>query len=280
MRKMFATTFAVAAAALLAAGSAFAYQAGQPTPGALNFQAPVTSVARDIQDLHDLILWIIAAITLFVTALLAWVAYRYNAKRNPTPARWTHNTTIEIIWTLVPVLILVIIAVPSLRLLIKQEDFTAVKPDLVIKATGNQWYWGYEYPDHGISFDSIMLTEEEVEKAGLPKSLWKLATDTTVVVPVGKTVVVQVVAGDVIHAWTIPSFGIKVDAMPGRTNQVWFNVEKVGDYYGQCSELCGKDHSYMPIHVKAVSPEEFEAWVAEQKNAKLSTGTNVAQLNN
>lgn len=257
---------------------------GKPIDGATGFQPAATRLARDIHDLDWLVLVIITIITVFVTGLMLWVAYRYNQKRNPTPATFTHNTPVEIAWTIVPILILVLIGAYSLPILFRQQEIPVA--DITIKATGNQWYWSYEYVDHGFGFDSYMigapatLTSEEeaagaianrlddvmvakLEAAGYSRDEWLLATDTAVIVPVGKTIVMQVTGSDVIHAWTIPAFGVKQDAVPGRLAELWFNAEREGVYFGQCSELCGQAHAYMPITVKVVSQEAYDAWLGE-----------------
>lgn len=236
---------------------------GKPVARGINFQPPVTELAHDQQWLDHFVLIIITAVTIFVCALLLIVILRYNSRSNPVPAKFTHNTPVEIVWTLVPVLILVAIGAFSLPALFRSQEMPS-DPDVVIKAIGNQWYWSYEYPDNGISFDSIMLTREELADYGYAEDEYLLATDTAVVVPVGQTVLLQVTANDVIHSWTIPAFAVKQDAVPGRIAQAWFNVEQEGVYFGQCSELCGINHAYMPIVVKAVSPEVYAAWVAEQ----------------
>lgn len=236
---------------------------GKPVAKGTGFQPAVTELARDQQWLDHFVLIIIAVITLFVCALLLIVILRYNSRSNPVPAKFTHNTPVEIVWTLVPVLILVVIGAFSLPALFRSQEMPP-NPDVVIKAIGNQWYWSYEYPDNEVSFDSIMLTKEELADNGYSEDEYLLATDTEVVVPVGKTVLLQVTANDVIHSWTIPAFAIKQDAVPGRIAQAWFNVEEEGVYFGQCSELCGINHAYMPIVVKAVAPEKYIAWVEEQ----------------
>ena len=223
----------------------------------------MTEVARDIQWLDDFLLIIIGAITAFVTLLLAIVAIRFNSKANPKPAAFTHNAVLEVVWTAIPVVILVVIAIPSLRLLFLQLEVP--EADLTIKATGSQWYWSYEYPEAGIEFDALMLQKDELEANGYTAADWLFATDTRVVVPVDAVVHVLVTGSDVIHAWAVPSFGSKIDAVPGRINETWFRAEEVGVYYGQCSELCGKDHSYMPIVVEVVSPGDYDAWVATQQ---------------
>jgi len=247
--------------------------AGKPVPGGLHTQRPVTDLGHDFVWMDNFLLVIITAITLFVLALLAIVIFRFNAKSNPEPKRFTHNATLEVLWTAVPVVILFVIAVPSLRLLDRQLDVP--EPDVTIKAVGYQWYWGYEYPEHDISFSSFMLREDELSEYGYESDEHKLATDTRMVVPVGQDVHLLVTAADVIHAWTIPSFGVKVDAIPGRLNETWFNVEEPGTYFGQCSELCGMNHAYMPIVVEAVPQDEYDAWVEEQV-AKGRGDTDVA----
>ena len=234
---------------------------GRPTNGAMGFQPAVTELARDVHWLDNLLLVIITAITLFVTALLAWVAIRYNHKKNAEPATFTHNSPLEVAWTVVPVVILVFIGAFSLPVLFKQQEIP--EADITIKVTGYQWYWGYEYVDHGVQFDSYMLAREELEENGYSQDEYLLATDTAVIVPIGATVVMQVTGADVIHSWTIPAFGVKQDAVPGRLAELWFAAEREGIYFGQCSELCGKDHAYMPITVKVVSQETYDAWLAE-----------------
>lgn len=236
---------------------------GKPVDGAMGFQPAVTEIAVQQHWLDHFVLVIITIVTLFVCALLLIVIFRFNSKSNPVPAKFTHNTPIEIVWTLVPVLILVVIGAFSLPALFRSQEMPP-NPDLVIKVIGNQWYWSYEYPDNDISFDSLLLAKEELAAAGYSEDEYLLATDNAVVVPVGKTVLLQVTSNDVIHSWTIPAFAIKQDAVPGRIAQAWFNVEREGVFFGQCSELCGINHAYMPIVVKAVSPEKYAAWVAEQ----------------
>ena len=232
---------------------------GKPIPNGINFQPPVTELARDIQWLDNVLLVIITLISIFVSALLVWVFIRYNRKANPTPSSTTHNTPIEILWTIVPVFILIGIGIISLPILLKQLRIP--ESDVVIKATGAQWYWSYDYPQHDFSFDSVMLEKEELEKFGYTQDENLLATDNPVVVPVNKNITVQVTASDVIHAWKIMSFGVHQDGVPGRLAELWFKPEKEGVYFGQCSELCGLNHSYMPIVVKVVSQEEYEAWL-------------------
>lgn len=239
---------------------------GQPTPGAIGLQPGVTPLKHDATFFHNVILLpIITAIVLFVLALLVWVMIRYNKKANPTPAKWSHNTTIEVIWTIVPVLILMFIAIFSFRLLYAYHDMP--KPYMTVKATGYQWYWGYEYPDNGISeFVSNVLPEEKAKAQKVP---YLLAATEPLVVPVGKPIRVQVTGADVIHAFAVPAFGIITDAIPGRLNETWFTIEKPGVYYGNCRELCGVDHAYMPIEVRAVSQAEFDAWVASKGGYKV-----------
>ena len=234
---------------------------GAPEPGGTGFQPSATELARDVVWLDSMLLVIITGITLFVTALLAWVIIRYNEKRNPTPATFTHNSPLEIAWTVVPVVILVFIGAFSLPVLFKQQEIP--EADITIKVTGYQWFWGYEYVDHDFSFDSYMLARDELEDFGYSQDEYLLATDTAVVVPVGATVVMQVTAADVIHSWTIPAFGVKQDAVPGRLAELWFAAEREGIFFGQCSELCGQAHAYMPITVKVVSQETYDQWLAD-----------------
>ncbi|SIT91663.1 cytochrome c oxidase subunit 2 [Yoonia rosea] len=264
----FATSLWTTAGLLMAGTSATAQQVnqdleviGRPVDGAMGFQPAATELARDVHWLDNMLLVIITIITLFVTALLAWVVIRYNHKRNPEPATFTHNSPLEVAWTVVPVVILVFIGAFSLPVLFKQQEIP--EADITIKVTGYQWYWGYEYVDHDFGFESYMLAREELDEYGYAQEDYLLATDTAVVVPVGATVVMQVTAADVIHSWTIPAFGVKQDAVPGRLAELWFAAEREGIFFGQCSELCGKDHAYMPITVKVVSQETYDAWLAE-----------------
>ena len=234
---------------------------GQPTPGGIGLQPAAAPLKHAAHDFHNLILLpIITIISLFVLALLIWVVVRYNKRANPVPAKWSHNTLIEVIWTVVPVLILMFIAIFSFRLLFAYNDMP--KPDLTVKATGYQWYWGYEYPDQKVGeFVSNLLPEDEAKQRNVP---YLLAATEPLVVPVNKNVRVLVTGADVIHAFALPAFGLKIDAVPGRINETWFRAEKVGTYYGQCSELCGVDHAFMPIEIKVVTQPEFEAWVASK----------------
>ena len=257
--------YALAGAALIATASAAFAGLGQPTPWQLGLQEAASPVMVDITRFHDFLLWITAAITLFVLVLLIIVMVRFNARAHPTPSRTTHNTLIELVWTIVPVIILVAIAVPSFRLLFLQLD--APKADLTIKATGKQWYWSYNYPDNGdFEFDSLIVQDKDL-KAG---QLRLLTVDNEMVVPVNKVVHVLVTGADVIHSFAVPSFGIKIDAVPGRLNDTWFKATTEGIFHGQCSELCGKDHAFMPITVRVVSDADFDKWIAaEKKNAGL-----------
>jgi cytochrome c oxidase subunit II len=251
-----------AAASFALCGGAYAKEGvGMAEPWQLGFQTAVTPIMQQIHSFHTYVTIIITLIALFVLALLIYVMMRYNERANPQPSRATHNTALEIAWTVIPVLILVAIAIPSFRLLFAQYDFP--KADLHITATGNQWYWTYEYPDHGITFDSIMVPEADL-KEGQPRLL---TVDREVVVPVGKNVVVGLKSNDVIHDWAVPAFGVKLDAVPGRLQSTWFRAEREGIYYGQCSELCGRNHAFMPIAVRVVSEEEFADWLAKTKAA-------------
>jgi len=251
---------AVTVLAILPGGGAALAGLGQPSPWQIGLQQSASPVMGDIVWFHDFLLIIITAITAFVLALLVIVIVRFNARANPVPSRTTHNTLIEIAWTIIPIVILMVIAVPSFKLLFFQLNIPAA--DLTVKATGKQWYWSYNYPDNGqIEFDSLMLKEGE-RKEGQPRLL---AVDNEMVVPVNKTVRVITTGADVIHSFAVPSFGIKIDAVPGRINETWFKATREGVYYGQCSELCGKDHAYMPIAVHVVSEQAFAAWLEEAK---------------
>ena len=232
---------------------------GQPTPRGIGFQPAATELMRDIQWLDGMLNIIITVITLFVTGLIVYCIVRYNRKANPTPGTFTHNSPVEVAWTIIPIVVLVFIGAFSLPILFKQQEIP--KADITIKVTGYQWYWGYEYVDHEFGFDSFLLGKEELADAGYAPEQYLLATDTAVVVPVGKTIVMNVTGADVIHSWTIPAFGVKQDGVPGRIAQLWFAAEKEGVYFGQCSELCGKDHAYMPITVKVVSEEAYQEWL-------------------
>lgn len=248
-----------AGAVMLSGGQALA-AAGIPENWQLGLQDAVTPVMREINEFHNFILVIITVISVFVLGLLVYVMVRFNAKANPTPSKTTHNSLIEVLWTVVPILILLVIAVPSFRLLYLQRDIPPA--DMTIKAIASQWFWTYEYPDHDdITFDAVMLEDDELAD-GQPRLL---ATDNEVVVPVNKTIRVIVTANTVMHNWAMPSFGIKMDAIPGRLNETWFKAEKTGIYYGQCSELCGVRHAFMPINVRVVTEAEFEQWLVKAK---------------
>ena len=237
----------------------------EPKNWQLGFQESVTSIMNDVVFMHDYILMpIITAISVFVLFLLFYVCIKFRESKNPNPSKTTHNTFIEIVWTLIPCLILIVIAIPSFKLLYKQDIIP--KADVTVKAIGYQWYWGYEYPDQNIYFESLMVEDKDL-KPGQPRLL---ATDTEVVVPVNKIVKVLITSNDVLHAWAIPAFGVKRDAVPGRINETWFKADKEGVYYGQCSELCGIKHAFMPITVRVVSEEKYLEWIelAKKKYAK------------
>ncbi len=250
---------ATALAAFVAAPAWAQDLMGQPTPGGIGLQPAAAPLKHEAIFFHDVVLMpVITIITLLVLALLIWIAIRYNKRANPVPAKWSHNTVIEVIWTVVPVLILVGISLFSFRLLFAYHDMP--DPDLTVKVTGNQWNWAYEYPDQGVAEYISNMTPED--KA--PAHLYRLAADEPMVVPVGKTVRLLVTASDVIHSVGLPAFGLKTDAVPGRVNETWFNAEKTGIYYGQCSELCGVDHAFMPMQINVVTEAEFAAWVASK----------------
>ena len=243
--------------AAVMAGPALAFE---PTNGALGMQPAATRIAERIHHFHNFVLVIITVITILVLALLLWVIVRHNRRANPNPRKFSHNTLIEVIWTVGPVVILLFIAVPSFSLLTAQYT-PPEEPALTVKATGYQWYWGYEYPDENIIFDSYMIEEEDL-KPGQPRLL---TVDNEIVVPVNKVVKVLITANDVLHAWALPSFGVKRDAVPGRINETWFKADRTGTFYGQCSELCGIKHAFMPITVNVVSQEEYVKWLKEAK---------------
>jgi cytochrome c oxidase subunit 2 len=258
-----ATIALVSAGIMLATGGAAFAELGQPEPWEWHLQASGSPVMDNIVWFHDFLSVLIIVITLFVLALLVVVVVKFNSKANPVPSRTTHNTLIEVVWTLVPVLILVGIAVPSFRLLFLELDVP--KADLTIKATGKQWYWSYAYPDNGkFEFDSLMAQDKQPRLLGV---------DNELVVPVNKVIRVQVTGADVIHAFALPAFGVKIDAIPGRLNETWFKATKTGMFYGQCSELCGKDHAFMPIAIRVVSDQEFASWVETAKKKYASGGT-------
>ena len=267
--------FAAALITALGLGGGSAWAAlGQPVDWQLGLQDAGTPVMEDIVWFHDyLLLGIITAIALFVLVLLIIIMVRFNATRNPTPSRTTHNTLIEVLWTAIPVLILVVIAIPSFKLLFYQLNLPPA--DVTVKATGNQWFWSYTYPDNGnFEFNSILVPTDKLK----PGQLRLLTVDNEMVVPVNKVVRVQTISADVIHAFAVPSFGIKIDSVPGRLNETWFKATREGVYYGQCSELCGRDHAFMPIAVRVVSEQAFNAWVedAKKKYAVVPTTTQVA----
>jgi cytochrome c oxidase subunit 2 len=250
---------ATVGALLLSAGAAFA-GLGQPTPWELGLQDSASPIMDDVSGFNDFLFWVSTAIAVFVLVLLGIIIVRFNARANPTPSRTTHNTALEIIWTIVPVVILLLIAVPSFRLLFLQLDVP--KPDLTVKATGKQWEWSYNYPDNGnFEFDSLVVADKDL-KPGQPRLL---TVDNEMVVPVNKVVHVLVTGADVIHSFAVTSFGIRIDAVPGRINDTWFKATREGMFYGQCSELCGTDHAFMPIAVRVVNDSEFAAWVAAAK---------------
>ena len=227
----------------------------------LSFQNPATNLMQEVIDLHDLILIIMTVITLFVLFLLFYVSFRFSAKRNPTPSTTTHNSILEVLWTALPVVILVVIAIPSFKLLYKQEKSDTY--DMTVKVIGHQWYWEYEYPDHGnFYFESYMIQDEDLQEGDLRL----LTVDNPLVIPANKNVQILITAGDVLHSWAVPSMGIKTDAVPGRLNETWVNVKEPGIYRGQCSEICGTRHGFMPVVVKVLPENEFMAWVNEAKN--------------
>jgi cytochrome c oxidase subunit 2 len=270
------TVLAATICAILASASAALAGLGQPSSWQLGLQQSVTPVMDYIVWFHDYLLWITGAITVFVLALLIICMLRFNARNNPVPSRTTHNTLLEILWTVIPIAILLAIAVPSFKLLFLQLNVPPA--DITVKATGKQWFWTYSYPDNGkFEFDSLLVRDEAQLRPDQPRLL---GVDNEMVVPVNKVVRVQTIGADVIHAFAVPSFGIKIDAIPGRLNETWFKATKEGVYYGQCSELCGKDHAYMPIAVRVVSEQAFTAWVEEAKKKfardDAAPATNVA----
>ena len=247
------------------ASSAFA---AMPEGYALGFQPAVTPVAERMHEFHNLLFIIITAIVIFVSALLLYVIVRFNARANPVPSQTTHNTLLEILWTGVPVLILIIIAIPSFKLLYYSDR--PVDPEMTLKVTGYQWYWGYEYPDYeGLSFMSNMVSDENIEEGTQKRNL---STDNVVVLPTDTTILIQVTAADVIHSFAMPAFGIKTDAVPGRLNETWVRITKPGTYYGQCSEICGINHAYMPIEIRAVPRDQFDAWLETAKEEFAANG--------
>lgn len=260
-------------AGALLSGAAHASMIGAPTPGGLDLQTPATPIMREVHDFHSFLLVIITAISVLVLALLLWVIVRYNRRANPTPRKFTHNIAVEVIWTIAPVLILVAIAWKSFPLIYEQERIPA-DAELTLKVTGNSWRWDFEYPDLGVRITSNLLDEETARAEGRP---YLLATDEPLYVPINTTVRVLITSNDVIHAFAVPAFGVKEDAIQGRVNDTWFNVEREGVFYGQCSELCGINHAYMPVEIRAVSQEAFEQWVASQGGTMASTAPPAAE---
>jgi cytochrome c oxidase subunit 2 len=249
--------------------------AAGPEPWQIGFQSAVSPIMERIDSFHNLLLWIITLITIFVLALLVYACIRFKASSNPTPSKRTHNTMIEVAWTAIPVLILVVIAIPSFKLLYYSD--VVRDPEMTVKAIGRQWYWSYEYPDHGnFTFDAYMIADEDIDPEAGQKRL--LETDYRVVVPIETDIRLLTTATDVIHSWAMPPLGIKTDAVPGHINEAWFRVEEPGVYYGQCSELCGAYHGFMPITIEAMAKEDFEAWVAQaqQEFAKAPSSIDVA----
>lgn len=268
--------------ALCGASAAHAGE-GQPSDWQIGFQSAVTPVMKDITSFHDLLLIIITVIALFVTVLLGYAMFRFSEKRNPVPSRTTHNTLLEVAWTVIPVIILVVIAIPSFKLLYFQDK--AANPEMTIKAIGHQWYWSYEYPDHGnFYFDALLVPEEDLQE-GQPRLL---TTDTQIVVPEDTEIRLLVTADDVLHSWAMPSFGVKIDAVPGRINETWFRTPKLSEltqktddgalFYGQCSELCGVNHGFMPIELKVVTKEAYAEWVEFAKEEYASTDDDPRRL--
>lgn len=241
---------------------------GEPVDGLMGFQPAATSLAEESHRIDHWVLYLITGITVFVTGLMLWVIVFHNRKANPTPARFTHNSPLEVAWTIVPVFILIAIGSFTVPALFRSQIMP--EADVTIKVTGYQWYWGYEYVDHEVEFSSYMLERDELEEHGYEPRHYLLATDTQVVVPVGQNVVMQVTGSDVIHSWAMPAFGVKQDAVPGRLAQLWFNVDTPGIYFGQCSELCGNGHAYMPIVVRAVPEADYVAWLTEQGATNLA----------
>lgn len=250
--------------------------AGQPTEWAMGFQEAATPTKERMEEFHNMLLYVIFGIAIFVLLLLIYVVLRFNSKVNPEPSTVTHNVTLEIAWTIIPVIILLIIAVPSFKLLYYADRIE--NPDMTIKVTGYQWYWGYQYPDHGdIEFSSYMVSDDEIDTSKGQVRL--LSTDNPVVVPVNKNIQVILTAGDVLHSWAVPALGVKQDTVPGKLTETWFRITKPGVYYGQCSELCGKDHGFMPVEIHAVSEEEFASWVQENGGSmpEIETSMNLEE---
>lgn len=266
-----ASGFGGMALSMVVAGQVLAQEVpfrGEPVDGGMNFQPAATSIAEETQWIDTAVLYLITGITIFVTLLLIWVIIFHNRRANPTPARFTHNSPLEIAWTIIPVFILIAIGSFTVPALFRSQIMP--EADVTIKVTGYQWYWGYEYVDHEVEFSSYMLQRDELAEFGYEPRHYLLATDTQMVVPVGQDVVLQITGSDVIHSWAMPAFGVKQDGVPGRLAQLWFNVDEPGIYFGQCSELCGNGHAYMPIVVRAVPPADYVAWLQEQGATNLA----------
>lgn len=247
-------------------------QIGAPKPEGIGFQPASTPVAVEAQGLEHMVMWIVGVITVFVCLLLLYVILRFNSKANPVPAKFTHNTPLEVAWTLVPILVLVFIGSFSLPALFDQMEIPAA--DVTVKVTGNQWYWSYAYPDAGVSFDSVMLEKKDLEAAGFKESDYLLAVDNALVVPVNKVVKVEMTGADVIHAWAVPAFAVMHSAVPGRLGETWFKATQEGIYFGQCTTLCGQGHAYMPIEVKVVSEEAYAKWLEAAKGGNYQLASN------
>ncbi len=259
---MFLRKFGVGAAASALMALSVLPAVAVPTNYQIGFQAAASPVMEQIESFHHLLLVIITLVCIFVLALLVWIVVRYRAGANPVPSKVHHNTLLEVAWTLIPVIILVFIAVPSFRLLYFEAAIP--KPDVTIKAIGKQWFWTYEYPgaQAGFTYDSLGLSDADAAKQGKPRLL---GVDNPVYVPVNKVIEVQTAGADVIHSWAMPQMGVKMDAVPGRINQTWFKPTQTGIYYGQCSELCGARHAYMPIELHVVSQADYDSWLAASK---------------
>lgn len=269
------TALSTAAVALVLGISEAVAGTGAPSPWEMSMQGMVTEVGRDLSNFHTYLVWLITAVCVFVLALILIIVFRFNERKNPVPSRTTHNTMLEVVWTIVPVLILVAVSIPSFRLL--RLQLVTPPADMVVKVTGYAWYWGYEYPADqggGFKFDSNMVETKDL-KPGQPKLL---TVDNEMVVPVNKIVKVQVTAADVLHSFAMPSFGVKVDAIPGRLNETWFKAEQEGVYHGQCSELCGNGHPYMPITIRVVSAQQYADWLAEAKKKYASSTDGFAPI--
>lgn len=263
--------FVAAAAMFTGLSASLPVSAQQPEPWQMNFQDAHSSLMEQMTLFHDFLLYLIFAISLFVLALMLYVVVRFNEKRNPVPTKTTHNTLVEVMWSVIPIFLLVVIGLFSLPLLFASDD--TVDADLTIKVIGRQWYWSYEYPDHGdFTFDAYMIPDDEIK----PNQVRLLSTDENLVLPIGKKIRVLVTSSDVLHAFAMPALGAKVDAVPGRTNELWFDIDEVGMYYGQCSELCGTHHAFMPIAIQAVTQAEFDAWVVQARKRFAAAEDNLA----